>query len=124
MEIRTNIDINAPVHKVWEVLMDFESHRNWNPFITKIKGVAKKGEPLSIMTALPNGKVFSFSPIVTTVEENKKFFWQGKVVLRGLFDAEHCFELIPMKNNKTRLEHYESFSGLLLPFFKKMLNTH
>ena len=30
------VDINAPVSKVWEVLVDFEAYSEWNPFTVQV----------------------------------------------------------------------------------------
>jgi uncharacterized membrane protein len=36
-EIHTEIDIGAPVEKVWDLLTDFKNFELWNPFIRKIE---------------------------------------------------------------------------------------
>jgi len=41
-EIRTETEIKASPGKVWQVLTDFENHRNWNPFIRSIEGIRLK----------------------------------------------------------------------------------
>ena len=34
-ELHSEIEINAPVERVWEVLTDFASYPRWNPFIRR-----------------------------------------------------------------------------------------
>jgi len=36
LELRTDIEIDAPVERVWEVLTDFDRFPDWNPFIRKV----------------------------------------------------------------------------------------
>jgi hypothetical protein len=40
-----------------------------------------------------------------------------------LFDGEHIFEIKPSPEGKTRFIHRERFTGLLVPFVWRSLNT-
>ena len=42
------VAINAPVEKVWEVLVDFERYHQWNPFCVEASGKLAVGEPLTM----------------------------------------------------------------------------
>ena len=64
-----------------------------------------------------------FKPVVIKVIPEVEFRWLGRFLLPGLFDGEHIFELIPIAEQKTRLVHREKFSGLLVPFFWKSLDS-
>lgn len=61
-----------------------------------------------------------FKPIVLKVDEDRELRWRGKLLVRGVFDGEHVFALQQTETG-TRFNHYESFSGLLVPFLKGML---
>ena len=39
--IHTEIEINAPASRVWEILTDFGSFPQWNPFIRQVSGEPK-----------------------------------------------------------------------------------
>tara|TARA_R100000278_G_C5377313_1_gene131183 strand:- start:307 stop:483 length:177 start_codon:yes stop_codon:yes gene_type:complete len=47
-KIQTEIDIYADVSTVWNVLMDFENHPKWNPFIKSISGEKVPGKKLTV----------------------------------------------------------------------------
>ena len=64
-----------------------------------------------------------FKPTILALEENKELRWLGKLGLSGVFDGEHKFLLIDNGDGTTTLEHSEKFKGILVPFFKKKLNT-
>ena len=36
-EIITTMEINAPPRSVWKVLVDFQAHPQWNPFVRSIE---------------------------------------------------------------------------------------
>lgn len=37
-KVHTQIDIDAPVTKVWELITDLEGYAEWNPFVVMGKG--------------------------------------------------------------------------------------
>ncbi|MEE8605554.1 MAG: SRPBCC family protein [Candidatus Aminicenantaceae bacterium] len=47
-EIHTEVEIHAPSEHVWQILTDFRSFPEWNPFIQRIKGEMKKGKHLEV----------------------------------------------------------------------------
>lgn len=119
--IETEIMINADVSKVWNVLMDFEKHPNWNPFIKSISGEQKVGNKLTVSIKPPDGNGMTFKPRILILEPEKEFRWKGKLGIKGIFDGEHYFILEPMNKNQTRFIHGEVFSGLLILVMGNML---
>ena len=55
----------------------------------------------------------TFKPTVLMVEENRKLRWRGRLLLPGLFDGEHHFELVPTTSGSS-FSQKEKFSGILL----------
>ena len=39
-ELRTEIEIDAPIEAVWETLTDLSAYADWNPFIVSAEGRA------------------------------------------------------------------------------------
>ena len=116
-EIRTEIDIEAPPEKVWAVLTDFRAYPEWNPFIQKIEGTAAVGETLNAeMHPLHMDSAQSFSPEVLVADENKELRWLGDLLLPGIFDGEHFFQ-IEATETGSRLVNGENFRGILLLAF-------
>jgi hypothetical protein len=120
-QLRTEILINASPGKVWSVLTDFEKYPEWNPFIKFVKGNPIAGEKISVRLEPPDEKGMTISPKVLKVDYNREFRWKGQLFIPGLFDGEHIFELKDNVNGTTTFIHRENFSGILIGFFKKML---
>ena len=59
----------------------------------------------------------TFKPIVLILKENKILKWKGKVLLNGIFDGTHTFELVDNKNGTTTFKQSEIFEGILVRFF-------
>lgn len=116
LALKTEITINAKPQKVWEVLTNFSDYPNWNPFIKSIEGDVKQENQIKAVLS-----DMTFKPIVLKFEPNKEFRWKGKLLVKGLFDGEHYFQLIENKNGTTTFVHGEHFSGILVGMFKKKL---
>jgi hypothetical protein len=60
-------------------------------------------------------------PRVVSYEPSRSFEWLGQIGPRGVFDGRHRFELRPVADGQCELVHSEVLSGVLVPFFKRML---
>ena len=122
-EIRTEIEIDAPVNEVWSILTDFARHPAWNPFIREISGELRQGAQLQVSLGPPGKRAMKFKPIVQMLEPGKTFRWLGHLLFPGLFDGEHIFELEAAGENGTRFIQREKFHGILVGLFRKSLDT-
>ena len=113
-EIRTSIEIEASPADVWEVLADFDTYPDWNPFVRSISGTLSQGERLEVSLGASGKKPMAFSPIVTIVVPGEEIAWLGHLGMKGIFDGHHHFRLSPTDTG-TRLDHFEEFSGALSP---------
>jgi hypothetical protein len=123
-EIKTQIRIEASPKKVWEILTDFNKYPDWNPFIKSIKGVVAVGNKIVARIEPPEAKGMTFKPKVLAFNKNKEFRWIGHLIIKGLFDGEHKFELIDNEDGSTTFIQSEKFEGILVPLFKKMLDKN
>jgi hypothetical protein len=120
-EIHTEIEIEAPVERVWHTLTDFASFPQWNPFIPQARGEPEVGSRLEVRVQPPGSRAMTFRPKVLRAEPNRELRWRGRLWLPGLFDGEHGFLLEPLGPARTRLVQREAFTGLLVPFLLKRM---
>ena len=106
---------------VWRVLVDFQSFPEWNPLIRKIAGEAAPGARLRVTIQPPECSPMTFAPTVLVCEPWRELRWRGRVLIPGLLDGEHSFSLEALDAGRVRFVHAEIFSGLLVPFFGRML---
>jgi hypothetical protein len=121
-ELHTEIEIDATPAAVWQVLTDLEGYAGWNPFITSSVGEPQVGTKLINRLETPEGKAMTFKPRVTVVETGRVFEWLGSLGFPGIFDGRHRFEIAASPNG-TMLAQTEKFSGVLVRFFRKSLDT-
>jgi len=121
LEIKTEITISATSEKVWGILTKFDEYPNWNPFIKSIKGKLDVGKKIIVRIEPPEAKGMIFNPKVLTFLKNKELSWLGHLLFPGLFDGKHKFELIDKGNGTTTFIQSERFTGVLVPFFNKII---
>jgi len=115
-ELRTEVEIAAPLSHVYRVLTDFSSYQAWNPFLTAVSGQLAVGQKLSVEMSLPEGRTYLLEPVVTQVTENSELRWRGTFLSRSLLESEHFFVLLERGASLTRVVHGQDFSGFLLRF--------
>ena len=120
--IDTRIEIAASAARVWDVLTDFARFPEWNPFITRIEGTAEPGARLSVEIKPPGRSAMTFSPTVLAARPGKELRWLGRLLLPGIFDGEHGFEL-EQRGGLCSFRQSERFTGLLVPLLGGVLGA-
>ena len=109
-EISTEIEIDASAELVWQVLTDFSTFPDWNPFVKSLEGEVREGERIKVRL-----KGMTFRPTVLKFEPNSEFRWLGHLVIPGIFDGEHYFRVEQSEADPVRFVQGERFTGVLVP---------
>ena len=126
----TSIIINAPIEKVWEVMLDTNAYSRWNPFVIKVKAqgdVKQVGTQMKLFVKWANGKQESSDEVITEVKPpyddgtgTKRAYWAyrfaGKLTYPGLVRAIRYQWLEQLDNGITFYRTREEFTGLLKNF--------
>ena len=122
--LRTQIDIDASAEQVWDILTNFADYSTWNQFITHLAGPLAPGERLEVRIEPPGGAAMSFRPTVLAVAPARELRWVGHLLISGLFDGEHQFEIHPLGPGRVRFVQQERFTGVLVALFARNLDAH
>ena len=69
IEISAEVQIAAPPERVWAVLTDLSSYRQWHPVFVSVNGELAAGSKLTITTTHPTtGRTMNAKVTVQTVE--------------------------------------------------------
>jgi hypothetical protein len=120
-ELHSEIEIDAPAERVWDVLVGFEDYPAWNPFIRSASGPVRAGERIRVTVGASGQRPMTFKPRLLVVRPARELRWLGRVGLPRLFDGEHSFVLEPLGPRRTRVVQHERFRGLLVPLMKRSL---
>jgi hypothetical protein len=80
----------------------------------------KIGQNMSVPMS-SGGRNVTLTVKILTVNPSRQIRWN--LWIPGLFDGEHSFKIRADTEGITRLVQSEAFSGLLLPFFSKILRN-
>src|SRR5437870_6101712 len=122
--LRTQIDIDAPAERVPDALTNITDYPAWNPFIPRLAGTLAPGERLEVRIEPPGGAAMTFRPTVLAVEPGRELRWLGRLLVPGLFDGEHQFEIHRLAPGRVRFVQQERFTGVLVPLFARNLDNH
>ncbi|VVB88316.1 Polyketide cyclase / dehydrase and lipid transport [uncultured archaeon] len=121
-QLRTELEINAPAERVWQLLTDFASYPQWNPFIRRASGEPRKGAQLQVYLQPSGAKGMTFQPKVLKAEPARELRWLGHFLIPGLFDGEHIFTIEPLEAGHVRFVQREIFTGILVSLFSRWLS--
>jgi hypothetical protein len=113
MQLRTEVEIDAPPEHVWATLVDFAAYGEWNPFLVSVTGEAAAGATLQVTASPPGGREMTFRAQVLVAEPSRELRWRGRLWADWLFTGEHFFQL-RAAGGRTRVVHGEDFGGLLV----------
>ena len=101
--------INAPAERVWGLLTDASSYRDWNRAVVSIEGTIALGNTISLVSIVNPKRVFTLK--ITDVARPNRLVWSDGMPL-GLFKGERTYRL-DERDGATEFSMTEQFSGLL-----------
>ena len=109
------IEINAPIEKVWQTQSNINNWPNWHPKISKAELKGNLEEKSSFVWVADGYKLNS---ILQKVSENEVIAWTGKGFGAS---AIHIWEFEALENGKTLVRTKESMDGWLVKLLKGMM---
>jgi hypothetical protein len=119
--LSSEIAIAAPSEVIWDVLVGFSSYADWNPVEIRARGEAVVGGVLEHTAQLPGRKPMAFRAKIIEANPSRALAWKGRILVPGLFDVSHNFEIDQLADGQSRLRQFERFSGVLVPFMRGVL---
>lgn len=121
--IETEISIEAPIEKVWFIFSDFQSYPEWSPTIKSFSELPEVGKVVKVRLEQPDGPGMTMKPKILKLDKFQELRWKGELIVPGLFDGVHYFKVEAIDETTTRFVQGENFSGILVPLFKKMIDS-
>lgn len=116
-ELKTVIQIAAPIDQVWQVLTDFNNWQEWNPMVNQVSGNAVVGSRLNITMCGAEGKdAMKYQATILETNPPNSLRWRATMLGGLMFTNDRVFEL-KEENGVTELVNKEAFSGYMVPLF-------
>ncbi len=105
------VQINAPAETVWQVLTDFESYPDWNPFTVRAESSLEVGEP--VVLHIPRGKsMMKQSFILEVFDPPREIAWRlPKMIHKAFFNAYRVQKVVPINEKSCTYETSDTFDG-------------
>ena len=126
MNPRAAVEIDAPIERVWAVMLDTESYGEWNPFVVRAEcpTPAKVGDRIVLHVRWANGRGTTSPERITVIEPPEghgvrratlAYVYEGLPARLGLVRGTRYQRLSQHPGGPTRYETVEEFSGPLVP---------
>jgi hypothetical protein len=113
--VTAQVDIDAPVERVWSILVDLDRYREWNPFTTAVESTLRVGQPAVLHVRMRPNKSLVQVETVSAFEPYARLNWKMQLGAPFLLAAERCQVLTPLPGGGTRYYTCDAFRGLLVP---------
>jgi hypothetical protein len=112
------VEIDAPVERVWEILVDFPNYAAWNRFCPGIVCTGELGAKVVMDVRFPGQKPIKQVEVLNVLEPPHRLAWGVVMGSRALMVANRYQTLEAIGGGRTRYTTIDYMSGLLAPLVK------
>jgi hypothetical protein len=121
-----SVEIDAPIERVWEVMLDTASYGEWNPFVERAECAVppRVGEPIVLHVRWANGRTTTSPERISLIEPphdeggvrraTLAYVYEGLPAKLGLVRGTRYQRLAQDEGGPTRYDTVEEFSGPLV----------
>lgn len=121
-DYKIDITIDAPKHKVWNVITDFKNYPSWNSVLTMDNNDSLLlGKNFQVTIIQPNGKKSQFKAKAMDKEILQSFSATQTIVGKWFFTATHLFTIEEIDDEHTRFIQEWKLKGVLAALFRKQI---
>ena len=124
--IESTIDIDAPIDRVWAILVDLAAYAEWNPFTPRIDASLRVGEPVVLHVAMKPGAKLRVQTEICSANDPAAYElgWGMTMGAPFLLKANRIQRLTPLPGGGTRYDTRDAFSGVLTPLVMALYRAH
>ena len=112
--VRAEVEIDAPLERVWEILKNTDRYGEWNPFTPRVETTLQIGDPIHLHVRLVGKRLVHRVEFITRNAPHT-LGWEMKMGARFLLYAERVQVLTAVDQNRTHYKTEDCFTGWLRP---------
>jgi len=112
--VRAEIEIEAPIDRVWKILTDLPGYADWNPFTARVESSLQVGDPIVLYPRLVGKRAYRWTERVSR-NQPYALCWDLTMGASFLLTAERCQTLTALGADRTHYVTEDRFQGLLTP---------
>ena len=112
--VRAEVEIDAPIERVWRILTDVDGYGAWNPFTPRVETTLRIGDPVHLYVRL-RGERLTHRVEHVTRNQPYSLGWEMKMGARLLLHGERVQRLTPRDAQRTHYLSEDTFGGWLAP---------
>ena len=113
------LDINAPIDTVWQVIANFSEYSQWNPFIVGCSCDLQVGNTIEMKVSMKEGGTpLTQTEYITEVEPGKHFAYVSPKRPTFLLRSYRSHTLTALNTGKTLYQSHFELHGWLSPLIK------
>ncbi len=109
-----SVEVEAPAHRVWEILVDVDRYGEWNPFTTRVDTSLEVGSPVDLYVILGPFKLRQ-PELIQDVVPPRLLAWGMVMGTRWLLETRREQRLEPLSESRCRYITTDAFTGVLTP---------
>jgi hypothetical protein len=110
--VRAEIQIAAPIDRVWGILTDLERYSEWNSFTARAESTLRVGDPIVLYPRLIGNRAYAWTERVSK-NEPYDLCWDLTLGAPFLLTAERCQTLTAQGEDRTHYVTEDRFEGVL-----------
>ncbi len=115
-----SVEIDAPVERVWQILVDFPNYAAWNRFCPGIACTGELGSEVVMDVRFPGQKPIRQVEVLNVLEPPHRLAWGVLMGSRAILVANRYQTLEPIGTNRTLYTTIDYMSGLIAPIVKAL----
>ena len=120
--IDLEVEINAPLDTVWEVITDLPRYGDWNPFVVQCESTLKVGEPINMQVKLFSKPQAQQEFIFKHVPKQFLSYGLDGGSLRAIV-SDRWHEVKALGPNRTQYRSHFELSGWLMPLVRALMRS-
>lgn len=120
--IDCELEINAPLDTVWEVITDVKRYSEWNQFTVECKSTLKPGDPIDMKVMLFSKPQAQTETIFTHVPKQSMSYGLDGGVLKAIM-SNRIHTVKALGPNRTHYHSHFELSGWLMPLVRALMRS-